>query len=106
MTEPAAHINLTLGEAAKAITGFEIIGIEDKFGTPMERLSGSKMLIGVVWAHRRRAAIDSKTVFAWSDVEKMTLQQLEDFFEAEPDEPDVADGFSDGADSEGNAVAA
>ena len=90
------QIPLTVGEAAKALTGFEIIAIEDRFRAPLDKLSGSKMLIGLVWAHWRRAGSDRQRI-AWADAEKLTLGQLEAFFEPEPDGLDEDAEGNDGS---------
>jgi len=77
--KPTADVPLE--EAVQELTGFEVLGIQKRFGTDFEKLGGLQALIGTVWALENRQV---KT--DWSTVERMTIKQLNGYFpEREPD---------------------
>lgn len=85
MTEP---IKPTVAEpfedALQELTGFEVIGIQNHYGTEMERLGGIRSLCGAVWAYENRTVKTS-----WAQVEAMTLRELSGYFaEQTDDDPD------------------
>ena len=85
---PKPIVDMTLGEAVKELTGFEVLAIQKEFSNPMESLSGIESLMGTVWAFEIRNAKKS-----WADIKKMTLNELNFYFaERKESDPDSEQG--------------
>ncbi len=55
MGMPNRHgVDLPISEAAKDLTGFEVIGIEEHYGRPFENIGATRLLLGCVWAFSNR----------------------------------------------------
>jgi hypothetical protein len=77
----APKVDVPLSEASQDLTGFEVLGIERHFGVGMEDLSGTKMLLGSVWAYESRTR---GKPCPWTVPENMTMRELSSYFAAEP----------------------
>jgi hypothetical protein len=75
--EPAPEDDkLTLGDAIKGMTGFEVLAIEKEFGKAFESLGGMQSLMGTVWAYENQGGKKA----TWADVKAMTVRQLGEYF--------------------------
>jgi hypothetical protein len=86
-------LDVTLQVAVEEMTGFEVMGIEKRYGRKMEDLGGTALMVGVVWAYENR---DGKKT-SWVAVEQRTLRELNGYFQPAPDdvnedEPDSEPG--------------
>jgi hypothetical protein len=77
--------DVPLSVAVEELTGFEILGIQKRFGKTMDSMGGAEILMGTVWALENR---DAKTK-SWTAVESMTMRALSGYFPAEPEDPDT-----------------
>lgn len=83
-----------LSVAVEELTGFEVIGIEKRFGSKMEDLGATELLMGTVWAFENR----NGSKVDWNAVQAKTMREMNGYFQEEPKEPDDEVGKgSDGA---------
>jgi hypothetical protein len=68
-----------LSVAVEELTGWEVIEIEKHFGLPMEKLGGTRILVGVVHAFENRDGNKA----SWTDIEKMSIRELNGYFQPE-----------------------
>ena len=80
-------VPVPLEEALNDLTGFEVIGIQNHYGTELEKLGGARTLLGAVWAYRNRTETTS-----WHQVESMTMRDLDATFAKRDPDPDSEQG--------------
>lgn len=94
-TEPDVKpgTDLTLKEALDSLTGFEVLGIEQRFSRHLEELGGMSTLLGAVWAIENR-----HDKVSWANVCGRTMRELNGYFTADDDgiDPDGEQGKESG----------
>ena len=83
--KPTAEVPLS--EAIQDLTGFEVLGIQKRYGVEFEKLGGIQALMGTVWSLENRQV---KT--DWSTIERMTLRQLNGYFPDKDPDPESEQG--------------
>lgn len=77
----APVVDVPLSEASQDLTGYEVTAIERHWAAGIEDLSGTKMLMGCIWAYEGRR--EGKAV-SWARVNEMTYRQMSAYFKEEP----------------------
>lgn len=75
-------LDVPLSVAVEELTGYEILGVQKRFGKSMDAMGGAEILLGTVHAYENRGG---KTA-SWQVIEGMTMRQLTGYFQTEPED--------------------
>lgn len=75
--------------AVQELTGWETIAIKKHYKVDLSQLGGVELTMATVWAleNRRRSEANDPPA-TWTEVESLSLRQLNGYFPPEPAEPD------------------
>ena len=89
-------------DSLEGLTVGEVRAIEKRYGSGLDKLTGTEMTAGLVWAYERRRHLagEIESRMEWPDVELWTMRQVNEYFAAEPDDvddddPESAEGKDD-----------
>lgn len=91
---------LSVQGALEGLTVGEVRAVERRFEGGIDKLTGTELTAGLMWAYERRrflaGELDVKP--EWPDVEGWTVKQINEYFAAEDDDeddPETAEGKGD-----------
>jgi hypothetical protein len=80
---------MTAEAAAKALNGYDLIGISEHFGKPLTELDAQNLTVyALAWAHQCR--VEGKRV-PWQPIMEMPLGAFDDYFDKPAEENKEAD---------------